>query len=133
MGDFSVQPYKNNLRLFDIPGIVKELLGKFPAAFSDRHSAVTAITGVGIGPQDHFPAACQFFPGKLVDDRLVGRYIDTAVSAGSGKSEGVVVFVNGAAYSAQAVMTVGQGVGDRKLRHAAGTGGLDDTDISDIV
>ena len=133
VGDFSVQPDKDDFWLFDIPGIVKELLGQFAAAFSDRHGTVTAIAGMGIGSQDHFSAACQFFPGKLMDDRLVGRHIDAAVSAGSGKSEGMVVFVDGAAYGAQAVMTVGKGIRDRKLRHAAGSGSLYDPDIGDIV
>ena len=45
----------------------------------------------------------------------------------------MVVLVDGAAYSAQAVVAVGHGVGDGEALQAGGLGGLDDAHKGDVV
>ena len=50
-----------------------------------------------------------------------------------GQGEFVVVLVDGAADSAEAVVAVGQDVGQRELLHAGSAGRLDDADIGDVV
>ena len=58
---------------------------------------------------------------------------DAAVLLGGGQAEHVVILVDGAAHGAQAVVTVGQGVGNGELLHAGGPGLLDDAHIGDVV
>ena len=50
-----------------------------------------------------------------------------------GQGELVVVLVDGAADSAEAVVAVGQDIGQRELLHAGSAGRLDDADIGDVV
>ena len=45
----------------------------------------------------------------------------------------MVVLVDGAAHGAQAVVTVGQGIGNGEFLHAGGPGLLDDAHIGDVV
>ena len=45
----------------------------------------------------------------------------------------MVILVDGAAHSAQAVVAVGQDIGDGKLLQAGSAGCLDDADIGDVV
>ena len=68
-----------------------------------------------------------------VDDGHVRRNIDAAVFVGSGQGKLVVVLVDGAADSAEAVVAVRHNVGQRELRHAGRAGRLDDADIGDVV
>ena len=68
-----------------------------------------------------------------MDDALIGGDVDAAVFARGGKTEDVVVLVDGAADGAETVMTVGESVGKGEFRKAAGTGGLDDADVSDVM
>ena len=56
-----------------------------------------------------------------------------AVLVGSAEGELVVVLVDGAADGAEAVVAVGEHVGQRELRHAGGAGRLDDADVGDVV
>jgi len=68
-----------------------------------------------------------------VNHALVGRHIDAAVLSGSGQAEHVVVLIDRAAHGAQAVVTVGQGVGNGELLHAGGPCLLDNSHIGDVV
>ena len=88
---------------------------------------------MGIGAKDHFAAARKALAHVLVDDRHVGRHKDAAVLFGSGQAEAVVILVDGAAHSAQAVVTVGQHIGDGELFQPRGTGRLDDAHKGDVV
>ena len=56
-----------------------------------------------------------------------------AVLLGGGQTEHVVVLVDGAAYGAEAVVAVGEDVGQGELLEAAGPGGLDDAHVGDVV
>ena len=116
-----------------IPGVFQKLLGKLRPALAHGHGAKGAVAGVGVGAQDHLPAACQLFPGVGVDDTLVGGDVDAAVLPGGGEAEDVVVLVDGAAYGAQGVVAVGQGVGHGELPHPGGPGLLNDANIGDVV
>ena len=88
---------------------------------------------MGVGTEDHATAGGQLLTDILVNNRLVGRNIDTAILLGGGESEHMVVLVDRTAHSAQRVVAVGHGVRDRELLQAAGTGRLDDTDIGDVM
>ena len=68
-----------------------------------------------------------------MDDGLIGRDVDAAVFLGRGQAEDMIVLVDRAADGAEAVMAVGQRVGNGKFPHAAGPGLLDDADIGDVV
>ena len=88
---------------------------------------------MGVRTQDHLAAACQHFTGKLVDNSLMRRYIDTAVLLGAGKTEHVVIFVDRTANRAKRVVAVGQNIRYREFFQTRGTGCLDDTDESNIM
>ena len=45
------------------------------------------IAGVGIRAEDHLAAACEHFSCKLVDNRLMRRYINAAVFFCTSQSE----------------------------------------------
>ena len=125
--------YQHHLGHGGIPGVLQQLLGQLRAALAHGHGAQGAVAGVGVGAQDHGAALGHLLPGIGVDDALVGGNIDAAVLLGGGQAEHVVVLVDGAAHGAQAVVTVGQGVGNGELLHAGGPGLLDDAHIGDVV
>ena len=58
---------------------------------------------------------------------------DAAVLARGRKTKEVVVLVNGAAHGAQAVVAVGQRVGNGKFLEAAGAGRLHNANIGNVV
>ena len=86
-----------------------------------------------IRAQDHRAAGRHLLTRVGMDDALVGGHIDAAVFLGRGQAEDMIVLVDRAADGAEAVMAVGQRVGDGKFPHAAGPGLLDDADIGDVV
>ena len=69
----------------------------------------------------------------VVDDSLVGRYIDAAEALGCGQAEKMIVLVNGAAYSAKCVVAVCENVGEGEFLQAAGHGSLNNADIGDVM
>ena len=79
------------------------------------------------------PQRGHFLAGILVDDRLIGRYVNAAVFFGSRQTEDVIVLVDCAADGAEAVVAVCHGVGKRELGHAAGAGRLDNAHVGNIV
>ena len=79
------------------------------------------------------PAAGVPLPHIGVDDRLMGGDELAAVLLRRGQAEHMVVLVDGAAHGAQAVVAVGQHIGQGKLLQAAGPGGLDDAHIGDVM
>ena len=124
---------QHHLGIGDVPGVAQKLLGKLRAALAHRHGTESPVAGVGVRAQDHFAAAGHLLPGIGVDDGLVGGYVDAAVLLGGGETKLVVVLVDGAAHGAEAVVAVGQSVGDRECLHAGGPGLLDDAHIGDVV
>jgi hypothetical protein len=50
-----------------------------------------------------------------MDDRLMSRNVDSAVFLSGGKTEEMVILVDGTANGTKAVMTVGKHIGDREL------------------
>ena len=123
----------NDPGIAHIVGAAHELLGQLAAALADGHRAEGAVAGVGVRAQDHPPAAGHHLAVVAVDDGHVRRNIDAAVFVGSGQGKLVVVLVDGAADSAEAVVAVRHNVGQRELRHAGRAGRLDDADIGDVV
>ena len=116
-----------------VPGVLQQLLGQLRAALAHGHGAQGTIAGVGVGAQDHGAALGHLLPGVGVDHALVGGDVDAAVLLGGGQAEHMVVLVDGAAHGAQAVVTVGQGIGNGEFLHAGGPGLLDDAHIGDVV
>ena len=133
MGHLARQPDEHNLRLCNIICVLQQLLDKLGAALANAHRADRAIAGVTVGAQDHFAAAGHHFARVLVNDGLIGGHVITAIFDGRGETEDVVVFIDRPADSAEAVVAVGQNIGNRKTRQAAGSGCLDDADVGDIV
>ena len=125
--------YQNDLGVVDVPGVLQQLLGQFRAALAHGHGAESPVPGVGIGAQDHGAALRHLLSCIGVDDGLVGGDIDAAVLFRGGEAEDMVVLIDGAAHGAQAVVAVGQGVGDGELLHPGGPGLLDDAHIGDVV
>ena len=123
----------NDPGIAHIVGAAHELLGQLATALTDGHRAEGAVAGVGVRAQDHPPAAGHHLAVVAVDDGHVRRNIDAAVLVGSGQGKLVVVLVDGAADSAEAVVAVRHDVGQRELRHAGRAGRLDDADIGDVV
>ena len=116
-----------------VVGTAHQLFGQLAAALADGHGAEGAVAGVGVRAEDHPPAAGHHFPVVAVDDGHIRRDIDAAVLVRGGEGKLVVVFVDGAAYGAKAVVAVRHDVGQRKFLHAGGAGRLDDADISNVV
>ena len=66
---------------------------------------------MAVGTQYHSASPCQHFPGILVDDSLMGRYINTAVFPGTGKAKHMIVLIDRATYRTEGIVTVGQDIG----------------------
>ena len=88
---------------------------------------------MAVGAEDHAAAAGHGLAHVLVDDGQVRGNVVAAVFLGSGEAEEVVVLVDGAADGAEAVVAVGEGVGNREFLKTAGSGGLDDAHEGDVV
>ena len=116
-----------------VVSLSEQLLDEFGAALTHRHGADGAVTGVGIGPQDHGAAERALFAHVLMYDRDVRRHVRPAVFFGRGKAEHVIVFVDGAAHRAQGIVAVGHGVRQREFLQPAGLRRLYDADVSDVV
>ena len=123
----------DHLRIGDVIGFFQQLPGQLGPALADGHRPVSAVTGVGIGSQDHFAGGGVAFPHIGVDHALVGGDELAAVLLGGGQAEDVIVLVDGTAHGAQRIVTVGQHIGHREFRHAGGTGRLDDAHIGNVV
>ena len=99
---------------FNVIGLVQKLLYQLRSALSHGHGSQSAVTGMGIGAQNHLSAARKHFPCELVDDRLMRRHIDAAVFLRAGQAEHMVILVDGAAHRAQGIVAVGEHIGDRE-------------------
>ncbi len=116
-----------------IVGAAQQLLGQLAAALADGHGAQRAVAGVGVGAQDHLAAARELLPHILMDDGQVRRHEDAAILFGRRQAEPVVVLVDGAAHRAQAVVAVGQDVGQGELFQPRRPRRLDDAHEGDVV
>jgi len=114
-------------------GFAQQLLDQLRPAFANGHNAQRAITGVAVRPQNHAAAFGHHFAHILVNDRQMRGHENAAVFARRRKTEEVVILIDGAAHRAQAVVAVGEGVGNGKFLEAAGARGLDDAHIGDVV
>ena len=68
-------------------GHFQQLLYQLRTALAHRHRSQRTIAGVGIRAKDHLAAACEHFSCKLVDNRLMRRYINAAVFFCTSQSE----------------------------------------------
>ena len=124
---------QNDLRHGNVPCILEKLLGKLRAALADGHGAERAVARVGVGAEDHAAAAGQLLAGIGMDDALVRRNVDAAVLLRGGEAEHVIVLIDRAADGTEAVVAVGERIGNGEFLHAGGTGLLDDADIGNIM
>ena len=133
MAGFPFQINGDHLGPLDIVGMAQELLHQFRTSFPDGHGAEGPVPGVAVGPQDHLPAAGHPFPHVFMDDGHMGRYIKAPEPLHRRQAEDMVVLVDGAPYGGQAVVAVGQDVGNGEMVQAAGNGRLDDPHIGDVM
>ena len=129
----AIQINHDHLGSGHVVGIFQQLLDQLAAAFTNTQTAVSAVTGVRVGTQNHLAAAGQTLTGVLVDNGLVGGNINAAVFLCGRQAEGMVILVDGAADGAQGVVAVGHGIGDGEFLQTGGLGSLDDTHEGDIV
>ncbi len=129
----SLEVYSHHARHIDIIGLAQELLHELRPALAHSHGAQGPVAGVGIGSQNHGSAFCKHLPGELVDDGLMRGYVDAPVLLGRREAEHVVVLIDGAANRAEAVVAVGQDVGNRELLEARSPRRLDNAYICNIV
>ena len=125
--------HQDNLRCSHIISVFQQLLYDFRAALAHAHGTDGTVTGVAVGAENHFAAAAHHFPGILVNDRLIGRNVNAAVFLCGGQTENMVIFIDGAAHGAKAVVTVGHHIGNGKFLQSGGFGGLDNAHIGNIV
>ena len=123
----------HHTRAGNIIGAAQQLLCQLAAALADSHGAQCAVAGVGVRAKDHFAAAGKALTHILVDDCHVRGHKDTAVLFGSGQAKAVVVLIDGAAHSAQAVVAVGEHIRDGELFQPGCTRRLDNADESDVM
>ena len=123
----------HHTRAGNIIGAAQQLLCQLAAAFTDGHGAQCAVAGVGVRAKDHFAAAGKALAHILVDDCHVRGHKDTAVLFGSGQAKAVVVLVDSAAHSTQAVVAVGKHIRNGELFQPGSTGGLDNAHKGDVM
>ena len=75
-------PYQHNLRSRYIIGVLQELFNQFASALSETERSVTAVTGVGIAPENHPAAGSKLFSCKLMNDRLICGDVNPTVFSG---------------------------------------------------
>ena len=102
-------------RHIDIVCLGEKLLYQLRTALADCHGTERSVSRVGIRSEDHLAACRQHLSGKLVNDCLMRRHIDSTVALCTGQSKHVVILVDGAAYGAKAVVAVGQHIRDREF------------------
>ena len=88
---------------------------------------------MGVRTQNHPAASSHHFPVVAVDYCHVGGNVDAAVFVSSREREHMVIFIDGAADSAQGVVAVGQNIGHGEFLHAGSPGGLDDAHIGNVM
>ena len=88
---------------------------------------------MGVRAEDHFAAASHRFTHILVDNAHVRRNEDAAVFLAGRQAEQMVVLIDGAAHGAQAVVTAGQHIGQRKFVQTRSSCSLDDANIRQVV
>ena len=125
--------YAHYLRHVDVVGLIEELLNKLRAALTHCHGTQCTVTGMAVGTENHLTAACQHFSCKLVNNSLMRRNVNTAVTLCAGKTKHVVILVDGTAYRTKTVMAVGQNIRNRELGESAGSCGLNNTYERNIV
>ena len=129
----AVQVDTDHLRHLDIISFIQKLLNQLRSALAHGHGSQGAVAGVAVRSQDHLAAACQHFPGILMDNCLMRGHIDAAVLLGAGQSKHVVIFIDGAAYRAQGIVAVGKHIGDGELLQTGSSRRLDDPHKCNIV
>ena len=127
------KPAEYDLRLLYIVGILKKLTDDLGSALSDAHRAESAVPRVAVASEDHSAAESKLLSRVLVDDRKVGRNVDTAVFLRGGKAENVVVLVYSSADCAEAVVAVRENVRDGKTLKPRCASRLDYSDVGYIV
>ena len=95
-------------RHIDIVCLGEKLLYQLRTALADCHGTERSVSRVGIRSKDHLAACRQHLSGKLVNDCLMRRHIDSAIALCTGQPKHVVILVDGAAHCAEAVVAVRQ-------------------------
>ena len=129
----AVQVNADHARHLDIIGLIQKLLHKLRPALAHGHGAQRAVAGMAVRTKDHPAAARKHLPRVLMDDRLMRRYIDTAVFLRAGQPEHMVIFIDRTAHRAQGIVAVGQHIGDWELLQPRSPSRLDDPHERDIM
>ena len=122
-----------DLRTGSIPCLLQNLFDQFAAAFTNSHRTQRTVARMGVRAEDHFAAASHRFTHILVNNAHVRRNEDAAVFLAGRQAEQMVVLIDGAAHCAQAVVTAGQHVGQRKFVQTRSPCSLDDANIRQVV
>ena len=130
---FALQINCHHLRHLDIICLLQKLLYEFRSAFSHCHGSKCAISGMRIGPQNHLSCTCQHLTCKLVDNRLVRRYIYAAIFFGSCQPEHVIIFIDRTANCAKRIMAICQDIGNREFLKSGCSCCLNNSDKRNIM
>ena len=124
---------EDHFRRSDVPGVLQELLDELRSALADSHGSESSVACVAVRAEYHVAACSQLLPCVGVYDTLIRRNIYSSVFLCGREAEYVIVFIDSASDSAQAVVAVCHGIRNRELLKAACSGRLDDTNVRDIV
>ena len=102
----------HNLRSVYIISLAQKLLHQLRTALTHSHGSQGTVSGMAVRSQNHFSAACQHLPGKLMDNCLMGRHIHSAVAFCAGQTKHVVILIDGSAHCTERVVAVCQYIGD---------------------
>ena len=102
-------------RHINIVCLGEKLLYQLRTALADCHGTERSVSRVGIRSEDHLAACRQHLSGKLVNDCLMRRHIDSAIALCTGQPKHVVILVDGAAHCAETVVAVRQYIRNREL------------------
>ena len=87
-------------RHFDVICFAEQLFYQLRSTLAHCHGTQCTISCMRIRTKNHFSAACQHFTGKLMDDCLMRRYINSTISLCTAQTKHMVILVDGSTNSA---------------------------------
>ena len=132
-GRLSVEIHCDHLGTGNVICVAKKLFYKFTAALSDCHRTESAISGVAVGTENHFPAAGHHLSHILVNYGNVRRHVDTAVFLCRRQTKYVIIFIDCTAYGTQGIVAVCKHVGQGKTFHSRCNCRLNNSDKCNVM
>ena len=90
----------NHAGHIDVVGLTEQLFYQLRSTLAHCHGTQCTISCMRIRTKNHFSAACQHFTGKLMDDCLMRRYINSTISLCTAQTKHMVILVDGSTNSA---------------------------------